>query len=426
MPVRNGDVHFPYRPDSDFYYLTGFPEPEALMVLVPGRLEGEFVLFCRERGPQQEVWHGRRAGLEGARTEYGADEAFPITEVDERLPGLLENQGRVFYSMGRRPDFDQRLMEWVNRVRAKARMGVRAPREYVALDHLIHEMRLIKSPAEIEVMRRAAQISAEAHRRAMEACRPGLTEYQIEAELMREFIRHGARAPAYPPIVGGGANACILHYTENSSDLRAGDLLLIDAGGEYDYYASDITRTFPVSGAFSPEQRAVYDLVLSAQQAAIDEVRPGNRWNQPHEAAVRVLTQGMLDLGWLEGELETLIADESYRRFYMHRTGHWLGMDVHDVGDYKVDGEWRTLAPGMVLTVEPGLYIPAGSEGVPERFWNIGVRIEDDVLVTAAGHEVLTRDAPKTIAEIEALMAAPKIQSGAQSRARNRQRTAHG
>jgi Xaa-Pro aminopeptidase len=412
--VRNGDTHFPYRPDSDFYYLTGFPEPEAMMVLVPGRPEGEFVLFCRERDPQQEVWHGRRAGLEGARTEYGADEAFPITEADERLPGLLENRERVFYSMGRYPDFDQRLMQWVNKVRAKARTGVRAPREYVALDHLVHEMRLIKSPAEVEVMRRAAQISASAHRRAMQACRPGLREYQVEAELTYEFVRYGSRFPAYPPIVGGGANACILHYTENDAELRAGDLLLIDAGGEYEYYASDITRTFPVSGVFSPEQRTVYELVLAAQRAAIAQIRPGNRWNQPHEAAVRVLTQGILDLGLLQGELEKLIADEAYRRFYMHRTGHWLGMDVHDVGDYKVNGEWRLLKPGMVMTVEPGLYVPAGSEGIDPRFWNIGVRIEDDVLVTAEGHEVLTRDVPKAVDEIEALMAASKGQSRAE------------
>lgn len=401
---RNRDVDYPYRPDSDFYYLTGFPEPEACAVFVPGRAHGEYILFCREKNPEKEIWEGRRAGLEGAREHYGADDAFPIDDIDEILPGLLENREKVYYSMGRYPDFDQRLMSWVNEVRAKSRNGVHAPGEFVDLDHLLHEMRLIKTAEEIKIMRRAARVSARAHRRAMQACRPGMMEYELEAELLYEFKKGGARAPAYPPIVGGGANACILHYTDNDAELRDGDLVLIDAGAEIEYYAADITRTFPVNGRFSGEQRAIYEIVLAAQRAAIDQVRPGAHWNEPHETAVRILTQGLVDLGILKGSVEGHVENGDYKRFYMHRTGHWLGMDVHDVGDYKVDDQWRLLEPGMVLTVEPGLYIAAGSPDIDPRWWNIGVRIEDDVLVTREGNEVLTLDVPKTIDEIEALM----------------------
>ncbi len=400
--LRNHDAEYPYRQDSDFHYLTGFPEPEAVAVLIPGRKHGEYVLFSRERDIEKETWNGRRAGQEGACTDYGADDAFPISDIDDILPGLMERCERVFYAMGQ--EFDQRLMQWVNQIRQQSRSGSHPPTEFVALDHLVHEMRLYKSRAESSTMRKAARISAAAHKRAMQTCRPGMMEYQLEAELRHEFMRSGSQAVAYNPIVGGGANACILHYTENNRMLNDGDLVLIDAGAELDNYASDITRTFPVNGRFSPAQRAVYEVVLAAQDAAISKISPGNHWNEPHEAAVRVLTQGLLDLGLLKGKLAALLKSEAYRRFYMHRTGHWLGMDVHDVGDYKVGGVWRMLEPGMVLTVEPGLYIPAGSKGVAKKWWNIGVRIEDDVLVTANGNEVLTAEAPKTVAEIESLM----------------------
>lgn len=401
--VRNHDVYYPFRSDSDFYYLTHFPEPEAVAVIVPGRSHGEYILFCRERNPEKEIWEGRRAGLEGAREHYGADDAFPIDDIDEILPGLLENREKVFYSMGRYPDFDSHLMNWVNEVRNKARNGVHAPGEFVDLNHILHEMRLFKGPEEIRLMKRAAKISAQAHRRAMLTCRPGMMEYEIEAELLHEFKKGGSAFPAYPPIVGGGANSCILHYTENNAELKPGDMLLIDAGAEIDGYAADITRTFPVSGRFSSEQRAIYDLVLAAQSAAIEQVKPGNHWNDPHEAAVHVLTQGLKGLQLLNGSVDSHIENGDYKRFYMHRTGHWLGMDVHDVGDYKLDDTWRLLETGMVLTVEPGLYIADGKD-IPPGFRNIGVRIEDDVLVTRDGNEVLSRDAPKTADEIETLM----------------------
>jgi Xaa-Pro aminopeptidase len=402
--ARNRDIDFPYRPDSDFYYLTHFPEPEAVAVLVPGRAHGEFILFCRERNPEKEIWEGRRAGLEGARELYGADDAFPFEDIDEILPGLLENREKVFYSMGRYTGFDTKLMNWVNEVRGKARNGVHAPGEFVDLNHILHEMRLIKGADEIKIMKRAARVSTAAHRRAMQACRPGMMEYEVEAELLYEFKKGGSPFPAYPAIVGGGANACILHYTENSAELKSGDLLLIDAGAEIDGYAADITRTFPVNGKYSGEQKAIYEIVLTAQLAAIEQIKPGRHWNEPHENAVRVLTRGLKDLKLLTGDVDGHIENGDYKRFYMHRTGHWLGMDVHDVGDYKVDDIWRELEPGMVLTVEPGLYIAGGAKDIDARWWNIGVRIEDDVLVTRDGGEVLSKDAPKAIGEIETLM----------------------
>ncbi len=406
--TRNRDVEHVYRPDSDFTYLTNFPEPEAIAVLIPGRKQGQFVIFCRERDPEMETWNGRRAGLEGAMEKYGADDAFPITDVDDILPGLMENKERVFYSMGTHPDLDHHMIEWLKRVRSKARAGVQAPGEFVSLDHLLHEMRLIKSTAEIQAMKKAAKISAEAHCRAMQICAPGKMEYQVEASIIHHFMDNGCRHAAYPSIVGGGDNGCILHYTENESELKDGDLLLIDAGAEYDGYAADITRTFPVNGKFSPAQRALYEVVLDAQYAAIEKVQPGNHWNEPHEAAVKVLTKGLIKLGLMKGAPAQLIKTEAYRRFYMHRTGHWLGMDVHDVGDYKVDGEWRILEPGMVLTIEPGLYVADGTKGVAKKWWGIGIRIEDDVRVTQNGYEVLTSGVPKDVDEIEALMAAGK------------------
>ena len=404
VSIRNRDVEHPYRPDSDFYYLTGFKEPEAVAVIIPKRKHGEYILFCRERDPQAEIWIGRRAGLEGAKSIHGADDAFPIADIDEILPGLLENCERVYYTMGCDPHFDQRVIGWVNQLRNKARSGVHTPGEFVALDHLLHDMRLFKSREEIKTMKQAAKVSAQAHIRAMQVCRPGMLEYEIEAEFIHHFHKNGC-STAYGSIVGGGANGCILHYVDNDQPLIDGDLLLIDAGAEKDYYASDITRTFPVNGRFSEEQKAIYNLVLAAQEAAIEQVKPGNHWNQPHEAAVKVLTKGLVKLGLLKGSINKLIKDEDYRRFYMHRTGHWLGMDVHDVGDYKVGDEWRVFEPGMVLTVEPGLYISEGQKKVAKKWWNIGVRIEDDVLVTKSGYEILTSGVPKTVAEIEAIMA---------------------
>jgi len=400
---RNRDAEYPYRQESDFYYLTGFPEPEAVVVMLPGRKPAEYVLFCRERDPAMEVWVGSRAGQEGACEVYGADDSFPIGDIDDILPGMIEGRERVYYTVGVDPDFDQRVFSWVNRIRKSGRSGSRAPEEYVSLEHLVHDMRLFKSKSEIKAMRRAMEISMDAHRRAMEVCRPGMYEYEIEAEFLHHFRRHQS-VPAYSSIVGGGGNGCVLHYVDNRDELRDGDLLLIDAGAEYDYYAADITRTFPVSGRFSPAQKAIYELVLAAQAAAIAKVQPGRHWNEPHMAAVETLTAGLLELGLLKGKLGQLIRDEAYRKFYMHRTGHWLGMDVHDVGDYKVGGEWRELEPGMVLTVEPGLYIPAGSKGVAKKWWNIGVRIEDDVLVTPTGHDVMTAGAPKAVEDIEGLM----------------------
>jgi len=401
---RNRDVDYPFRPDSDFFYLTGFPEPEAVAVLAPGRPHGEYLLFCRDRDLEKEIWNGRRAGPEGAVERFGADDAFPISDIDDILPGLLESRERVFYNMGAAPEFDQRLIGWVNGLRSQSRAGKQAPDEFVSLEHFVHDMRLYKSRAEVKVMRQAANIAARAHKRAMQACRPGMMEYELEAEFLHEFRKAGGE-PAYPSIVGGGENACILHYTENNAELNKGELVLIDAGVEHECYASDITRCFPVGGRFSKAQRAVYELVLDAQLAAIEEVYPGSTWNAPHDAAVKVLTRGLVKLGLLKGRTPTLVKEHAYRKFYMHRTGHWLGMDVHDVGDYKVGDAWRVLEPGMVLTVEPGLYIAAGTKGVARKWWNIGVRIEDDVLVTRDGHDVLSKNVPKTVDEIESLMA---------------------
>jgi Xaa-Pro aminopeptidase len=400
--LRNRDSDYLYRFDSYFYYLTGFPEPDALLVLVAGS-EPKSVLFCREKNPERELWDGYRYGVEPAREAFGFDEAHPATELDGKLPELLANQPTLFFAPGMDPTWDARVMGWLNQVRAKARTGVVAPADIRDIRSILDEMRLVKDEHEIATMRRAAALSAGAHVRAMRAARPGMMEYEIEAELLHEFRRHGAQFPAYWPIVASGPNACVLHYRENDRLMGEGDLLLIDAGGELDGYAADITRTFPVSGTFSGPQRAVYELVLAAQMAAAAQVRPGNRWDMPHEAAVKVLAQGLIDLGLCTGTLDSVIESEDYKRFYMHRTGHWLGLDVHDAGDYKEGGEWKLLRPGMTLTVEPGCYIrPA--ENVPEQFWNIGVRIEDDALVTEGECELITAAAPKTVADIEALM----------------------
>ncbi len=400
--MRSRDVGYRFRQDSDFYYLTGFAEPDAVAVLVPGREQGEYLLFCRERDRDKELWDGSRAGQQGAVGKYGADDAFPVDDIDDILPGLIEGCSRVYYTMGMYSDFDTRIADWVNSLRSGTSRGLHTPQEFVALDHLLHDMRLYKSRSEISAMRKSAKVAVAAHRRAMRATRPGLYEYEIEAEFRHEFRRNGAWA-SYNPIVGGGANACTLHYVDNADVLKDGDLLLIDAGCELDYYASDVTRTFPVNGRFSPEQRAVYEIVLEAQLAAIEKTVRGNHWNDPHDAAVRVITKGLKKLGLLDGTVPKLIRDGAYRPFYMHRTGHWLGMDVHDVGDYKVGDEWRVLETGMVTTVEPGLYLP-NKRGVPKKFRNIGIRIEDDVAVTSKGPDVLSKGLEKTPEDIEALM----------------------
>ncbi len=402
---RNRDVEYHYRPDSDFYYVTGFPEPEAVAVLIPGRSHAEYVLFCRERDADKERWDGPRAGHAGATDLYGADDAFPIGDLDDILPRMLEQCERVFYAMGCNPDLDKRMSEWISQIRSSSRSGVPGPLEFIALDHYLHDMRLYKGRSEIKFMRDAAKISAQAHKRVMRNCRPGMKEYQLEAEFIHECSSRGARNQAYPAIFGSGKNGCVLHYIDNDAELKDGELLLVDAGCECNYYASDITRTFPINGVFSKPQRLLYELALKAQEAAICQVQPGNHWNDPHEAAVKVVTKGLMELGLLKGRVATLLKKEAYKEFYIHRTGHWLGMDVHDVGDYKVDGQSRLLEPGMALTIEPGIYIPAGSKGVAKKWWDIGIRIEDDVVVTKDGCDVLSKDAPKTVAEIEPLMA---------------------
>lgn len=400
--VRNRDSHYPYRFDSYFYYLTGFNEPEAVLVVVAGKTPRS-ILFCRNKDPEREIWDGFRYGPEAAREVFGLDEAHPVGSLDEALPKLLENQPALHYPVGAESDWDARVMRWLNIVRARSRAGVTAPARLQDVRVLLDDMRLLKDPHEVGVMRRAARIAAAAHRRAMQASQPGRMEYEIEAELLHEFRRNGAQFPAYSPIVASGANACVLHYVANDARLGKGDLLLIDAGCELDGYASDITRTFPVDGRFTGAQRSVYDIVLASQAAAISTVRAGAAWNEPHDAAVRVLAQGMLDLKLLRGSLDEVLEKETYKRFYMHRTGHWLGLDVHDAGEYKRAGDWRKLEPGMALTVEPGLYIRAADD-VPEALRDIGIRIEDDVVVTAGGCEVITAEAPKRVEDIEALM----------------------
>jgi Xaa-Pro aminopeptidase len=399
--VRNRDTHYPYRFDSHFYYLTGFPEPEAVLVITSGA-QPKSILFCRERNEEREIWDGVRFGPQRAQERFAFDEAQPISALDEAIPKLLGDQPVLHTPLGADAAWDARVMQWLNKVRANARSGIAAPERVHDVRALVDEMRLVKDAHELGVMRRAAAISAGAHRRAIAAARPGGFEYQIEAELLHEFRRHGAQFPAYWPIVAGGANACVLHYTANDAPLAEGDLLLIDAGCELDGYASDITRTFPVGKSFGPAQRVLYELVLASQLAAIGAVRAGSGWNAPHDAAVRVLAQGMLDLKLIQGSLEETLEKETYKRFYMHRTGHWLGLDVHDAGEYKRAGEWRSLVAGMTLTVEPGIYVRAAAD-VPERFHGIGIRIEDDVAVTESGCEVLTAAAPKSVADIEAI-----------------------
>ncbi|MGR2738608.1 Xaa-Pro aminopeptidase [Billgrantia sp. Q4P2] len=403
LVTRSRDSDYPFRQNSDFHYLTGFPEPDALLLLLPGRSEGESVLFCQDRDPSLEAWTGIRLGAEGAVREHGVDQAFENAERDEQLETLLDGRTSLYLMLG-----DGDAMAQADEVRARlsarARRGAQPPRNYADLAPLLHEMRLIKSEGELALMRHAARVSARAHCRAMRAARPGLAEYHLQAELEHEFRWHGGSGPAYASIVGGGANACVLHYIENNEPLRDGELVLIDAGVEFDLYAGDITRTFPVGGRFGDAQRELYEMVLAAQERAVAAVRPGATLTELHEGVVRDLTTGLIQLGLLDGDVKARIEDESYKRFYLHSTSHWLGLDVHDVGDYRLEGKPRPLEPGMVLTVEPGLYIPA-DEDIPQRFRGIGIRIEDDVAVTAEGHEVLTAEVPKRVAEIEAMMA---------------------
>jgi len=402
--IRNNDVHYAYRQDSDFLYLTGFHEPGAMLVLVPEGKQCKSILFCRERDPKREMWDGPMAGLDGAIASFGMDEAQNIEEATKRMPDMLKGSERIYYDLGKDVDFDHQLIGWMNEFRGKAHRNFQAPDEIIALDHLLHDMRLYKSRTELTVMRKSARIAAGAHRRAMQVCRPGLNEADIHAELLHEFTRHRCEV-SYQPIVGSGSNACVLHYIANRDEMKEGDLLLIDAGAEYDGYASDITRTFPVNGRFSPAQRDLYEVVLNAQEAAIEKVLAGQQWDEVHEAAVVAVAEGMLDLGILEGSLDEVLEDETYARFYVHKTGHWLGLDVHDVGDYQVDGHSRELEPGMVFTVEPGIYIRTDDDTVDKRWRGLGIRIEDDVVVTRDEPEILTSDVPKSIDEIEALMA---------------------
>ena len=401
--VRSNDTHYPYRQDSDFWYLTGFDEPEAVLVLVPGRTAGEALLFCRERDREREAWDGARLGPEGAVETLGMDDAYPYADMDEILPCLIEGRNRVYYHFGRDTEFDLTLIGWVKRVRSQIKQGAQPPHEFQELGHLLHDLRLFKSPAERRLMAEAARIAALAHVDAMRAAKPGMFEYEIEAELLYRFRRHGA-VPSYEPIVGAGANACVLHYRANRAQMRDGDLLLIDAGAEFHGYASDITRTFPVNGRFRAPQRALYDVVLAANVAAREAVRPGIAWIAPHEIAVEVLTEGLLRLGLLKGTLKQNLKDHAYRRFYMHKTGHWLGLDVHDVGDYRIDGEYRLLEPDMAFTIEPGLYIAPDATGVAAKWRGIGIRIEDDVIVTRQGAKTLTDGVPRDADEIEAVM----------------------
>ncbi|KTD54831.1 proline aminopeptidase P II [Legionella sainthelensi] len=401
--IRNGDAHYRFRQESNFYYLTGFNEPEAVLILISG-LDPQSILFNRPRNPLEEQWTGKRLGQEGALSELGMDAAFSIGSIADELPKLLSGKTAIYYALARNLDVEKIMMQALEKVKGQVRRGVKVPEQLCDLEPILGEMRLFKSEAELELMRRAARISVKAHEQAMRRCKHLEYEYQLEAELIYEFSRQGCRSVAYDPIVGGGENACILHYTDNNKPLRQGDLVLIDAGGEYENYAADITRTFPVNGKFSLEQKKIYELVLRAQKSGIAAVKPGLPWNEIQQIMLRILTEGLCELGILQGNVDELLAKEAYKPFYMHNSGHWLGLDVHDIGLYKINGEWRPLEPGMVLTVEPGLYISPNTPGVDERWWGIGVRIEDDVVVTKTGHEVITAALPVEVHEIEALM----------------------
>ncbi len=404
--IRSRDTEFQFRQDSDFFYLSGFNEPDAVLVLMPEREHGEYVMFNRERDLQKETWHGRRYGQQGVQKHFAVQDAFPIDDIDDILPGLMEGRDNIFYALGANTSFDEQVMQWLNSLRKKVHQGALPVGEMRDIRHILHDMRLFKTSAEIKMMRYAATVSAKAHIRAMQAVKSCQWEWEIEAHFLHQLAIGGCRFPAYNSIVASGDNACILHYTENQHKFNKKQMMLIDAAGEYQGYAADITRSFPISGKFSRVQKKLYNLVLKAELAAIEQVYPGSDWSKPHQTAVKVLTEGMVELGLLKGKASTLIKKEAYKKYYMHKTGHWIGLDVHDVGDYRVADKPRTLEPGMVLTVEPGLYIPADDESVDKQYRGIGIRIEDDVLVTQTGHDILSKDAPKTITEIEQLMAA--------------------
>ena len=400
---RNADAEFPFRQDSNFYYLSGFDEPESIIVLRPFAKDKKFIIFCRDRDPLKEQWDGFRSGQEGAIEDFGADEAYSISLVDELMPSLIEGASNIYYSMSSPNGINLKIEGWLNQIRANSRQGSEVPENLLSLDSIVDELRLLKTQDELNLMRKAGEITCEAHIKAMERVSPGMFEYQLEAEYLYTFINGGARFPAYNSIVGGGNNACILHYKENNSQLNQGDLVLVDAGCEYDHYASDVTRTFPVGKKFSDEQKTIYEIVLEAHKQVCNEIKPGNPWNIIHEKSIQVLTEGLIDIGILKGNSDDLIKTGEYSKYYMHRVGHWLGMDVHDVGNYKKSGKWRKLEPNMVLTVEPGIYILDSLEGVEEKWLGIGVRVEDDLLVTDKGYEILTSKAPREIKEIENL-----------------------
>ena len=404
---RNRDTEYPFRQESDFYYLTGFSEPQALCVfLKKSASETQFIVFCQPNNPALEIWTGKKVGLEGAREQLGVDQAYLFDDLDQVMPELLANTKEIFYALGRHAEWDARVTAWLQRVRVQKKQGMGFPRVFKDLSFFIHEARLLKSVDEIALMKKASEISAKAHVALIKACKPGMIEYELEALFLYECVRQGCRSMAYPSIVGGGENACTLHYGANNVVLKSGDLVLVDAGAEYQNYAADITRTFPVNGKFTEEQKLLYQLVLKAQLATIDLVRPGTRFNVLQETVVTVVVQGLVSLGILRGEVKTLIDQHAYRKFYMHGSGHWLGLDVHDVGEYQLAGDYISLEPGMVLTVEPGIYIAEGEPTVDKRWWGIGIRIEDDVLVTNHGHEVLSKSVPKTVEAIEQLMQA--------------------
>ena len=398
---RISDTEYSYRQDSNFYYLSGYEEPESLILIRPNQDKERFVIFCRDRDPLREQWDGFRTGQEGVIQDYGADAAYSINSIDEIMPKLLEGAKNIYFSMSAPCGVDAKISSWVEDIRKNTRSGAEPPQNLLSLDSILHEMRLIKESDEMDLMKKAANITTEAHIRAMQSVRPGMYEYQLEAEYLYAFNKNGARSPAYNSIVGGGNNSCILHYVENNAELKDGDLVLVDAGCEYQYYASDVTRTFPVNGKFSPEQREIYTIVLEAHKQSMEQAKPGNKWNLMHEKSVEVIVEGLLSVGLLQGSRDEIIDKGEYSKFYMHRIGHWLGMDVHDVGSYKQDGDWRPLEEGMVMTVEPGIYILDSMEGVDDKWKGIGVRIEDDIAITESGFEILTPDVPRTIEEVE-------------------------
>tara|TARA_B110000467_G_C18337980_1_gene500083 strand:- start:2852 stop:4156 length:1305 start_codon:yes stop_codon:yes gene_type:complete len=398
---RISDTEYSYRQDSNFYYLSGYEEPESLILIRPNQDKERFIIFCRDRDPLREQWDGFRTGQEGVIQDYGADAAYSINSIDEIMPKLLEGAKNIYFSMSAPCGVDAKISSWVEDIRKNTRSGAEPPQNLLSLDSILHEMRLIKESDEMDLMKQAANITTEAHIRAMQSVRPGMYEYQLEAEYLYAFNKNGARSPAYNSIVGGGNNSCILHYVENNAELKDGDLVLVDAGCEYQYYASDVTRTFPVNGKFSPEQREIYSIVLEAHKQSMEQAKPGNKWNLMHEKSVEVIVEGLLSIGLLQGSRDEIIDKGEYSKFYMHRIGHWLGMDVHDVGSYKQDGDWRPLEEGMVMTVEPGIYILDSMEGVDDKWKGIGVRIEDDIAITESGFEILTPDVPRTIEEVE-------------------------